>query len=715
MYRTFSILVSLFFALTVGCLFFVQKNEIDRMESVFSSVRANEATQLANLVKQEETRLLTFANEYSYGDSAVRDVQQAGTKTWNPEHLETALPLYDVDCVFLLDTTYEHVACIKSGRWAEVHDAVSESVFLLRELRDSMRASVFGHYYTSSDNDVVWEVAYAPVQPSADVQRITAPVGYIVALRKWDAGMCSILDSRAHSRFRVVPASSHLPVQANSWTEGNYQVEHAFANRNGNIIAFLLQTVTIPILAEIGVFYTKSNVVVFGSIVGLYLCTMLAGYILIGSRLGKLMKVLRIGNVSLIEDVKNGDSDYAILARAAEFAYLQRNTQQTASLGRDTAEGKLAQREKFLSTILRNLNGAVLVISQDGVLTLAEGRDLDAYGIMKDRDVNRPITNVLRGQDRLVQFENALRGKRSSMEQRVGERVFLTMCEPLLAKDGKTENVVVLALDVSEKRQIEETLTRARQEAERADKIKSQFLSVMSHETRTPLNGVLGFASVLRETPLNEEQRSYLDRIVESGQNLLRLLTDMLDLARLEAGEGKRATEPVSLQSLVYQFAERYRLACKNKPRLEFDLDMDPRLPDFVESDNEMLSRILSSILDNAVKFTTVGKIHFTVQWVVKDKEGKSGVQFVVADTGPGIPPEIARNIFNPFHQGDSSNTREHGGLGLGLTIAHRLALLLDGRLTFETKVDVGTTFTFFLPTRALNDAVVRSTSLMRD
>jgi signal transduction histidine kinase len=685
------------------------------MESVFEGVRSNEATALATLVKQEESRLLTFANEYSYGDSAVQDVLQSATKSWNPEHLASALSLYDVDCVFLLNTSYEHTACIKSARWADVPSAVSESSFLLRELRDSMRASVFGHFFTSSQNDVVWEVAYAPVQPSADVQRVTAPAGYIVALRKWDAGMCTILDTRTRSTFRVIPASSHIPAAGNAWTEGRYLVEHAFSNRNGDIIAFLSQTVTIPALADIGGFYTKGVVVIFGSIFGLYLCTMLAGYVLIGGPLGKLMKVLRIGNVSLIENVKTGDSDYAILARAVEFAYLQRNTQQTVTLGRDSAEGKLAQREKFLSTILRNLNGAVLVISQDGVLTLAEGRDLDAYGIMKDRDVNRPITNVLRGQDRLVQFENALHGKRSSMEQRVGERVFLTMCEPLLARDGKTESVVVLALDVSEKRQIEETLTRARQEAERADRIKTQFLSVMSHETRTPLNGVLGFASVLRETPLNEEQRSYLDRIVESGQNLLRLLTDMLDLARLEAGEGKRTAEPVSLQSLVYQFAERYRLACKNKPRLDFDLDMDPLLPDFIESDNEVLSRILSSLLDNAVKFTVVGKIRFTVQWVAKDKDGKSGVQFVVADTGPGIAPEIARNLFNPFQQGDSSNTREHGGLGLGLTMAHRLAQLLDGRLTFETKTDVGTTFTFFLPTRALTDSAIRSSSLMRD
>jgi signal transduction histidine kinase len=377
---------------------------------------------------------------------------------------------------------------------------------------------------------------------------------------------------------------------------------------------------------------------------------------------------------------------------------------------RGSAEEMLVQRERFLSTILRHINGIVLVITSDGILKMAEGRDLDGYGLLKERDEGRPITSILRGQDRLSQFESALRGKRTSMEQRVGQRIFLTMCEPLPGPDGKTDSIVVLGLDVTEKQQLEETLLRAKQEAERADKVKSQFISIMSHETRTPLNGVLGFASVLRETPLNEEQISYLDKITESGQNLLRLLTDILDLAKLEAGEGKKNIEPISLTSLVYQFAERFRLDCARKGRLTFELDVDQNLPDIIESDNDLLSRILSNILDNAVKFTEKGSIKFSVMWIPRDRDNKSAVIFKVSDTGPGIAPEIARNLFNPFMQGDSSNTRRYGGLGLGLTIAHRIATSLEGRLSYETKVDVGTTFSLYLPTKALDDNALRMT-----
>ena len=580
--------------------------------------------------------------------------------------------------------------------------------FFLADLKDAQRSNVFGHFYMLNPAGELWEIAYAPVQPSSDTQRITAPKGFLVAMRKWGADFCARQSVDARAQMQVVSASEHNPLARTVWKDAKYSVEHTFVGRNGDNIAFLVETTVFPIMVRAREFYGVALIWIIAGSAVLGLISLVAGYLFMGNRIRRLLRVIRIGDISAIESATGKKNDFGLLADAVQVAYTKKNSTQHASLGRDVAEEKLVQREKFLSTILRHLNGAILVISHEGILTLAEGRDLDAYGFSKERDVGRPISNVLRGQERLVVFEQALQGKRSSSEQRVGDKTFLTMCEPLAGSGSSTDFIVVLALDVTEKRLVEETLTRAKQQAENADKIKTQFLSVMSHETRTPLNGVLGFASVLRETPLNEEQMSYLDRIVESGQNLLRLLTDILDLARLEAGEGKRNMEPVSLLALVYQFAERYRLACQRKGHLEFDLDIDQRLPDNIESDSEMLSRILSSLLDNAVKFTDSGRVKLGVAWVPMDKDGRNGVMFTIADTGPGITPEVARTLFNPFQQGDSSNTRQHGGLGLGLTIAQRLATQLDGRLTYETKVDVGTTFSFFLPTRILDEAVTR-------
>jgi signal transduction histidine kinase len=701
-YRNFSIVVVLIFAAFAGVFFYYQKQEFHSLDAAFEIAQNAETAKLEMLLKKPETRLVDFASEYSLSDTLAASIAEG--KISLGDHAVLAMNAEDVDFVCLLDLDVR-----QSGGFAADNSVKNPQLdsSVVIELRNAVSGSVSGHFFFKGENGRILEMAYSPIQPSSDKSRVTAPKGYFVAVRIWDADFVNRVIGDLVGNATIIDASSYTPLARRTWIGSEYHCEHAIAGRSGDVIAYIVMTAPVPVMSEGAMFYSRISLWFFCGMALLCALTLIVAYLFVGWKLRTLLKAMKIGDMTPLEDVKDG-TDFGTLAEAVKLAYEKKQSQKSASLG-DTPEGKLIQREKFLTSILRHVNGAVLILTREGILSIAEGKELDAFGFQKERDLARPISSILRGQERLAIFENSLRGKRVTSEQKVGDRIFATVMEPFEGIEGKPDYVVVLAQDITEKRQSVEMLAKARQEVERADRIKTQFLSVMSHETRTPLNGVLGFASVLRETPLNEEQTSYLDRIVDSGQNLLRLLTDILDLARLEAGEGKRNMGPVSLQALVYQFAERYRIACQQKGRLSFDLDVDQRLPDFVESDNEMISRILSSLLDNAVKFTDAGSVKFTATWVPKDKDGKSGVVFTVSDTGPGIAPEIARDIFNPFHQGDSSNTRKYGGLGLGLTIAHKLATQLEGRLTFETKMDVGTTFTFFLPTKALDESVVRS------
>jgi signal transduction histidine kinase len=694
------------FAAYAGAYLYYQKGEQAALDVALAQAQSNESVRLEESIARASNRLQDFVASYSLSNEAADVAADLPSTLWAP-HVSGVLTIYDIDYLWVFDPDMRPRACVTSAKT----DALSSSdPFFSADMREARLGNPFGHFFIRQGGSL-WEVAYAPIQPPDDNARTSAPKGYMAAVRHWNDDFLSRLSCAMGAEFSLLPPSQASSSQLGKvgLSDAAFSARHQFIGRSGDILLVLNETRRLPFLAEISRRIENGYLWTVAGVAGLFVLTVIAGFLAIGNPVRKLTKALRTGDLSILEKARTRTGSYGVLAEAVAYAYEQRSSMQSETLGRGKVEEKLVQRERFLSTILRYINGIVLVVSKEGVLNLAEGRELDAYGLLKERDEGRPITSILRGQDRLAQFEAALRGKRSSMEQKVGERIFLTMCEPLPAPQGGTESIVVLALDVTEKRQVEETLMRAKQEAERADRIKTQFLSIMSHETRTPLNGVLGFASVLRETPLNEEQISYLDRIAESGQNLLRLLTDILDLARLEAGEGKKNIEPLSLTALVYQFAERFRIACQQKGRIDFDLDVDQRLPEYIESDNEMLSRILASILDNAVKFTDIGRVKFGVAWIMRDRDGRSGVQFTVSDTGPGISPEIARNLFNPFSQGDSSKTRKHGGLGLGLTIAHRLAILLEGRLTFETKVDVGTTFTFFLPTKALDEAAVRS------
>ncbi len=668
------------------------------MQGVLVRAHEAESARLESFVKKYQDSINGFVKDYSHGSVFSEADATKVSADW-VANVKRIVGIYEVNAVWVFDKDLRVRASILDS-----NDGGGDETYFLQELRSALVAEVFGHYYYFSSGSL-WELAYAPIQPSTDIQRVSAPQGYVVAIRKWGPLFLEHSGESIGTALSIVPfAQAYGKEYIGDIDKGLQRAAYTFVGRSGDNLAVLDESRSMVCLATLSKQLGQVRLVVIAGIPALFLLTWLAGYMHVGKRIRKLVRVMKHGDA--INENK-GSSDYRLLAQAVQAGYAQLSSALSESITKGSPD-KLMQRERLFGTILRHINGIVLVITRDGILTVADGSQLDSFGMSKERDEGRPITSILRGQERLSQFESALQGKRSSQEQKVGERIFLTMCEPLPGADGGTDSIVVLALDITDKRLVEETLVKAKQDAERADRIKTQFLSVMSHETSTPLNGLLRFASVLRETPLNEENVGYLDRIVESGQNLLRLLTDILDLARLEAGEGRKNLEPISLTALVYQFAERYRIACQQKGRIEFDLDIDQRMPDFIESDNEMLSRILSSLLDNAVKFTDVGKVKFSVEWVVKDRDGKSGVQFKVSDTGPGITPDIARNVFTPFSQGDSSNTRRHGGLGLGLTIAHRLATQLDGRLTFDTKLDVGTTFTLFLPTRAMDEAAAR-------
>lgn len=665
---------------------------------LFNKVLTSELTQMQGVLKLETQRVQTYANDYSWWDEMVHYCETRDVEWWQRE-LMGSPQLYDADAAWLMTVDLECIGKVTR----EGVPPVPAVPFFQNKLRSMVSRGVFGHMF-AYDGGELWEIWFAPVQPSDDRQRITAPVGYFVVGREWNASLMERLSALTGADYQLLTAdtASHMLPADGSAETGVLHLVHLLKDDNGQVVAGLGITKTSPMLPMARAQFVTNQRWMLWGVGGAAFFTILACVIWVTRPLSKITEALERNDMSILQRLGRRGSEMGLIARLLESEAMQRTSLETEVRRRADAELKLAQREHFLSTILRHLNGVVLVISRDGVLNLVDGRDVEAFGMRKDRDEGRQINRIFRGQDRLLQFEAALNGRRISEEQQVGERYFLTMCEPLLGKGGRVDLIVVLALDITEKKEVEAALRRAKADAERADKLKTQFLSVMSHETRTPLNGVLGFAGVLRDTPLDEEQLGYLDRIVESGQNLLRLLTDILDLTRLEAGENKAEIDPVSLTALIFQFAERYRIAATKKGLL-FDLEVEPALPEYVETDSEKVSRILGSLLDNAVKFTDHGAVKFIVKWHAEGAGGPA-VSFIVSDTGQGIPREIQDHIFDPFQQADSSKTRRHGGLGLGLTIAHRLARQVAGILSFETEERKGSRFTFFLPVTVYKD-----------
>lgn len=271
-----------------------------------------------------------------------------------------------------------------------------------------------------------------------------------------------------------------------------------------------------------------------------------------------------------------------------------------------------------------------------------------------------------------------------------GRRWFQGRLAPILNEEGTNKHFVLTARDITDLKELEESLRRAKEEAERASEAKSDFLSSMSHELRTPMNAILGFAQLLDIDDLTESQHENVEEILKAGNHLLTLINEILDLARIESGKLSISIEPVQIQPVM---EEAYRiilpLAEKRDITITHNLQESQHL--FVYADRTRLKQVLLNLLSNAVKYNQLGG---QIYLECLNKEDK--VQFFVKDTGHGINEEEIDNIFEPFIRVENDEVVE--GTGIGLTLSKRLIAMMDGSISVKSEVGKGSTFWFELP-----------------
>ena len=253
-----------------------------------------------------------------------------------------------------------------------------------------------------------------------------------------------------------------------------------------------------------------------------------------------------------------------------------------------------------------------------------------------------------------------------------------------------------------EKKQLVEHLEHAREVAEQSNRAKSAFLANMSHELRTPMNGIIGLSELLDLEDLSEDQRNLLTPMRESSETLLRLINHLIELSALEAGQIKLAPSPFAVSELLQTLVSSQRKAAAAKGLAMIE-EEDPALPGLLVGDIDRLRQVFKHLLDNAIKFTEHGTVSISVR-VAETLPTQVNLEFTVADTGPGIPPEVLPQLTGLFMQGDGSSIRRHGGIGIGLPIARKLVELMGGEIKLESEMGVGSRISFTLPF-ALPDA----------
>jgi PAS domain S-box-containing protein len=375
-------------------------------------------------------------------------------------------------------------------------------------------------------------------------------------------------------------------------------------------------------------------------------------------------------------------------------------------------------------TIIENMRDAVLVLDAQNRVVDINPAAIRAIGIPSaSAIIGKPAVQVLSGYQDLVEKYRTVEEARAEITLREHEptrRDYELHISPLRNRHGDLTARLIVLHDISDiKRaaaqigtQNEELaranrgLVEAQMKAEEASRLKSEFLATMSHELRTPLNSVIGYADfMLTGLPgkLSERQEDYLKRIMSNGERLLALINDILDISKIEAARLELTREPFSPMELLEGIQSRMQSLADQKG-LYFATHLDPNLPPQLKGDVRRLEQILANLIDNAIRFTEVGRVD-----VHLEKANDSSWTMSVLDTGMGIPPHALEFIFDEFRQVDGSPQREKGGTGLGLAIVRKLTTLMGGWVRVQSEVGKGSTFTVQVPMQISEAPVIEA------
>ncbi|HEY0826748.1 MAG TPA: ATP-binding protein [Bacilli bacterium] len=373
--------------------------------------------------------------------------------------------------------------------------------------------------------------------------------------------------------------------------------------------------------------------------------------------------------------------------------------------GRNQTSVNLEDMKNRFQTLKDTALDAVIVMNSKGVIVEWNGRAEDHFGWREEEAIGRDLSELIIPQSFREKHKEGFRRFLETGESRIlNKRIELNA----IHREGNefpvelTVSAIKLAdtylfsafvRDITQRKYTEWELIQAKELAEAAAKAKSRFLATMSHEIRTPLNGIIGMTHLLADTPLNPEQKEYVDFLLKSENTLLSLISDILDFSKIESEEIDLMEKKFILQSCIAEMIDMLSIFAREK-KLKLVYSIRPDVPSILVGDAPRLKQILTNLVGNAIKFTQTGGVSITVEQIHQQFD-EVKLKFIIKDTGIGIPQEKIHQLFQPFSQLDSSLTGKNSGTGLGLAISKNLVQLMGGEIWIEPTESTGATFMF--------------------
>jgi len=376
-----------------------------------------------------------------------------------------------------------------------------------------------------------------------------------------------------------------------------------------------------------------------------------------------------------------------------------------------TARIKAEKEILKLSRAVEQSPVSILITDLDGTIEYANPKAIEVTGFQKEEVYGKNPKIFSAGEKPQSEYKllwdtilsgNEWRGEFHNKKKNGEQYWEMASISSIINDKGEITHFLAVKEDITERKKIEADLKMALERAKESDYLKSAFLANMSHEVRTPLNSIIGFSELLSDEDFDNEQKNeFIQHIIGNGNSLLNIISDIMDISKLESGEVKIYPKGIPVKRFVSNLLEQHAFLNKGK---EIDLKVNYPANEnqlVILADSDRLKQIFNNLINNAYKFTSVGSIEIGYKHV------DNMVEFYVKDTGIGIDQDHQEKIFERFRQVESSNNRKFGGNGLGLAITKNLVELMGGKIWLESELGKGTVFSFTLPVKTNTDSIV--------